>query len=340
MVLTLPKPTEEAELEVLALFEEAKARRRRRWVLGGSIALLVLALVVGAVAVSTTPSSSPRSIASSGSHTGSAAPDSPASSIVAWVDYYGDLHIGSPDGTNQRVVRKIQANPTTPLVWVAGRLFWAGNCSDLAASRCYSSSSGFPLSQVQEYDPVSNRLRSLATGSAVFASVDGLSVFVVGPRLDCPPTTGSCDRNAEQLSRIPIDTSGKRETFDVPSGWYVGSGAGLGDPMAVRQGVLVQSRPAQNDLAGAKAGSVEPENWSSESPRTRLGPCRVAHDRPQTRVTWPGCRAPVNVRRVRVARCSSLTRRPSRASLSGALFPMGSTLVVPSRPTGGNWRSS
>ena len=168
------------------------------------MALVIVAVIVVGAIVSTTLNSSPRSIVAPAHNTEAAGPGTETSSVVAWVDYYGNLHIGTPNGTDQRVVRKIDASPTTPLVSVNGRLFWAGtNCQYLSASRCYSPTSGFPVSRVEEYDPVSNRLQSLAPGRAVFASADDRSVLVVGSRFDCPPTSALCDASAENRRRFP-----------------------------------------------------------------------------------------------------------------------------------------
>ena len=51
----------------------------------------------------------------------------------------------------------------------------------------------------------------------------------------------------------------------MPSGWYVGSGAGLGDPMAVGQGVLVQSQAAQSTSQAPKLAL-----WNLRTGRVRV----------------------------------------------------------------------
>ena len=127
--------------------------------------------------------------------------------LLAWVDYFGHLHIGNATTGAQSVVARSKADPTVPLVSLDGRLFWIGTgCSYASISKCpYSDFGGVIPSQVKEFDPATGTTVSLGRGDAVFAASHGRSIFVERSSPDCPATTpGPCDLNAEQVVQIRL----------------------------------------------------------------------------------------------------------------------------------------
>jgi hypothetical protein len=211
--------------------------------------VLVALAVVLAVAAAPVPGPSapvPRRASSTGQHR-------PAPSL-AWVDEQGRLREGDPLTGAEAVVGTAKADPTTPLVAVDGRLFWVRTgCAYVPVSRCpYSPAAGDVPWTVSEENPATGKVRSLGSGQSVFASADGRTLYIVQLDLECPATARSCPLGAEQLAALPLDRRGPERVTDVPKGWYVNAGDGLGNPLAVAGGVLVQSERAQ-------VSSVAPE---------------------------------------------------------------------------------
>ena len=240
-----------------ALFREARARRRRRWLLGSALAAVALAIALLTIVVSigsTSPAPRPAvpPVASV------AAPLS-AAPLLAWVDYKGDLHIGNAATGAQSILGQAKADPTTPLVSLGGRLFWIGTgCSYIGVSKCpYSDFGGVLPTQVKEFDPATKTTVSLGRGDAVFAGPGGHTIDVVRKRLDCISLQG-CDPYAQQVVQIPISRGGIRRTFTVPSGWYVNAGDGYANPMSVAGGILVQSALPQASSTPARFGVWDP----------------------------------------------------------------------------------
>ena len=243
-----------------ALFREARARRRRRWLLGS--ALVAVALVVALLTIvvsigSTAPAPAPGPAIPWAT---SPAVSSNATPLLAWVDYNGHLHIGNAATGAQSIVGQAKADPTTPLVSLGGRLFWIGTgCSYEGVSKCpYSDFGGVLPTQVKEFDPVTKTTVSLGRGDAVFAGPGGHTIDVVRKRLDCIPLHGSCDPYAQQVVQIPVSRAGIRRTFTVPSGWYVNAGDGYANPMSVAGGILVQSALPQASSTPARFGVWDP----------------------------------------------------------------------------------
>ncbi len=242
-----------------ALFREARARRRKRWLLGSvfvavalTAALLTIVVTVGSIP----PAPGPAVLRAT-----SPAVPSNAAPLLAWADYEGHLHIGNAATGAQSVVGVAKAGPTIPLVSLDGRLFWIGTgCSYVGVSKCpYSDFGGVLPTQVKEFDAATKTTVSLGRGDAVFAGADGRSIDVVRKSLDCPATAqGACDPYAQQVVQIPLTRGGVRRTLTVPSGWYVNAGDGYANPMSVAGGILVQSALAQASSTPARFGVWDP----------------------------------------------------------------------------------
>jgi hypothetical protein len=162
---------------------------------------------------------------------------------VAWVDYQGQVHIGSLQTHQQRVVASGGGDATTPLL-VSGRtLFWVaggGIFYDRVTRRVRSLASG-----VMAYDTVTGRVRAFASGAQLFNAIDSTDVFV-----------GSGD--AKHLARYRLD--GRLiDRFTLPNGWYLADAGLLGNPRPAlaHGGILVLSQTTiQAETVGAKPSKL------------------------------------------------------------------------------------
>lgn len=234
-------PTEEPKV----LFREARARRKRRWVGAAVLMVALLVVTLGLLAARTTISAGHPRLAQD---TGSPAPLAPRSPTrAAWVDYNGNLHVGQLAGGSQHIVTHAGASPTTPLVALGGDVFW------VRASN--APSPGYPQSTtVDELDVSPGVVRQAARGQAVFPSVDGDDLFVV--------------RSDSSLVEMPIRSNGPTRTFAIPRGWYLNAGGGLSNPIAVANGIVVQSAQGQTGNTPPTAAIWNPNTGAI----VRLGP--------------------------------------------------------------------
>ena len=192
---------------------------------------------------------------------------------VAWVDYQGQVHVGSLRTRQQRVVASGTGNPTTSMVASGSKLFWVsegGVVYDKVTRRVRSLPSG-----VMAYDTLTGRVRSFASGTQVFNAVDSTDVFVVSIGTD----------GAQHLVRYGLDGR-VVERFTFPAGWTLADGYGLGTSSAAlaHGGILVQSQsPVQAETPGAKPTKLAV--WTPE-----VGGIRVLGDVSQLVATWTDSR--------------------------------------------------
>jgi len=235
-------PTEEPE----ALFREARARRKRRWIGGAVLTTAVLAATVG-LSVSRPVSSTAHARLARGQATPSPARLAPSPvARAAWVDYNGDLHLGQLTAGSQRIVTDAGASPTTPLVALGGDIFWVRMGTAPSPARAEST--------VDELDVSSGVVKRVAQGQTIFPSIDSRDLFIV--------------RSDSALVEIPVRSAGPRRTFAIPSGWYLNAGSGLSNPIAVANGIVVQSSQGQTGRTPPTAAIWNPETGAI----VRLGP--------------------------------------------------------------------
>jgi len=121
LVIERPPPRPD-EPEVL--FREARERRRRRRLVRTAAAMVaLLAVVVLLLSLGATPLTPSPTLAVPRDPSGTGGLSSSAIA-AAWVDYNGDLHLGSLAAGTQRIVTHAGASPTTPLVALDGMVFW------------------------------------------------------------------------------------------------------------------------------------------------------------------------------------------------------------------------
>jgi hypothetical protein len=233
-------PTEEPKV----LFREARARRKRRWVGAAVLMIALLALTLGLLALLTTTSTGHPRLARATASPAPLVPRSPTR--AAWVDYNGNLHVGQLAAGSQYLVTQAGASPTTPLVALGGNVFWVrvGNAP----------SPVHPAPTVDELDVFSGAVRQVARGQAIFPSVDGRHLFVV--------------QSDSSLLEIPVGSTGPTRTFAIPTGWYLNAGGGLSNPIAVANGIVVQSARGQTGTTPPTAAIWNPGTGAI----VRLGP--------------------------------------------------------------------
>ena len=207
--------------------------------------MALLAVTLGLLASFTTSSAGHPRLAQGTASPAPLVPRSPTR--AAWVDYNGNLHVGQLAAGSQHIVTHAGASPTTPLVALGGDVFWVRMSTAPAPGMPESST-------VDELDVFSGVVRQVARGQAIFPSVDGRDLFVV--------------QSDSSLVEIPVGSTGPRRTFAIPSGWYLNAGGGLSNPIAVANGIVVQSAQGQTGKTPPTAAIWNPDTGAI----VRLGP--------------------------------------------------------------------
>jgi hypothetical protein len=211
------------------LFQEAHRRRRRRRIITTIVAVMAIGATSAAVALTSSGKGHARPPVATRPlpHPTVALPGAPPR--VAWVDYQGQVHIGSLRTHQQGVVASGAAPGEATISMVASGklLFW-------------DSGTGVAYDTVMAYDTATGRVRSFASGVQVFRAVDSTDVFVV-----------SID--GRQLARYGLDGRLVKR-LPLPDRWYLPDPFGLGtsSPALANGGILVQSQsPVQAETNGA-----------------------------------------------------------------------------------------
>lgn len=223
MTLTAAPPEQRVD-EIELLFKEARHRRRRRWLIAGIVTTAVTVLVIVTVAFWGTetpvrPPTNPLPTAPTRPIAGV-----PAVPHIAWVDYDGQLHIGSLSGSTQRVVANADADPTAPLVAAGGRVFWVR--SQYPNPNGSYTPSASP--DVFEYNTATGKTDWIASGIQVLASVDRTFLYV--------------ETDSRHLSEYWLDGKPKAGSLRLPAGWFLMKpGLNHNPTPAVANGILVVS---------------------------------------------------------------------------------------------------
>jgi hypothetical protein len=215
------------ERELVALFREARMRRRRRWLAG--IGAVALASFLTAAATLASGDSGPGQRGASGG-SGGVALGGQTGPAVVWVDDTGRLHVGrirAGGAISQRVVGEANA-ASEPLLAAGRRVFWVNPAGRFVPSL------GHWSQVIQELNLRTDRVRVAGAGQTVFLSADGRSL----PMSQMPTS----------LAQMPV-TGGRPHVMSLPRGWYLPGGDGLADALEgqgldTADGVLVQSREA------------------------------------------------------------------------------------------------
>ncbi len=217
----------EAEL----LFREARQRRQRRWLVTGVVVVALVVSAVLAVTMLTPASPSPRSSPRTPSLPTGPITDTGVVPQVAWVDYYGQLHIGNLDGLTQRVVAQADADPTASLVSLDHTIFWVRSMLPNGNQTV----DPIPNPLVQGFDTTTGRTFTVGSGTQVFASLDETFLYV--------------ETVNGHLDEYWPNSAPRGKTLQLPNGWYLPDASLLGDPTpVVANGILVESVLAPNGL--------------------------------------------------------------------------------------------
>jgi hypothetical protein len=203
------------------------------------VALLVVVVLL--LSLGATPLTPSRTLAVRRDPSGTGGRYSSANA-AAWVDYNGDLHLGSLAAGTQRIVTRAGASPTTPLVALDGMVFW------VRPTMHYSPATGFAPPIVDELDIASGTVRHLTEGKSIFASSDGRSLFVL--------------QSDSNLVEMPVGRAGPTRTYSIPFGWYLNAGGSISNPIAVANGILVQSMQGQTGVTPSTAAIWNPSTGS------------------------------------------------------------------------------
>ncbi len=207
---TRPAPAA-ADTEVL--FKEAHQRRRRRRLAMAAITLVVAAVLTAVIAL---PGGGHKQPAPAAPVARPPAVRLPGTSPrVAWVDYQGNVRIGSLQTHEQRIVASGNKDPVSTLVVSGTKIFWPVRTE-------------IPFITIMAYDTATGRLGKFAGGSAVFKAIGSTDVFVD-------------DGNDATLARYHLD--GRLvQRFNLPQGWYLSYGLWGVSPALAHGEMLVQSQ--------------------------------------------------------------------------------------------------
>jgi len=211
-----PSPVTDGAAEILALFAEAR-RRRRRIRLTAAVVMLVLAMAAGRAVTFSRSTTAPAGSGHGGAGGPAAAVRSPQ---VVWVGWDGHVHSGNLATRTQRVVTEIDADATTPLVQVAGRVYWVDQGGAFTRG-------AFWPAVIKATSVATGNSADIGPGEWIFPSVGGRQVYI--------------SQTDTSLLQEPAEGSGASRQLTLPPGWFVPHGYSL----AVADGILVQSNDDQ-----------------------------------------------------------------------------------------------
>ncbi len=239
-------PASETTDAAEVLFKEAhQRRRRRRRFMATAVVVAIAAATAGVVLSRSGPAPKPPALPAVSRPP---VPTSGPPPHVAWVDYQGQVHLGSLQTQQQRVVANGSGSPTTAMVASASTLLWVdagGVVYDKQTRRVRSLTQG-----VMAYDTETGLTRRFASGSQVFNAEGSSDVFVASD-------------DGRQLSRYSL-AGQVVARFSLPGGWYLPDTFSLGtsSPALAHGQILLQSSfPGQagsNGSAPLRLGVWDP----------------------------------------------------------------------------------
>jgi hypothetical protein len=301
-----------------ALFQEARHRRRRRWLAGIAVVLMASA----AVAISTV--TWPRRAAGhevGGTGPAGTGPGARSSVAAVWFDgirlHVGDISLSGR--VTQRVGAEVNAD-LLPLVQAGGRVYWVDPAGTFVPALGH-------WSQVVQYlDLATGQIGIAGAGQTVFLSASGRYLLM--------------SQTATSLTQTPVAGGAPRQ-LGLPRGWYLPGGDGLpdvvsGDGFATANGIIVQS--AESSAWRAQALGV----WNPRSGKVEVIGKELAvigaYTPPRARyslLAWlpAACPSPDNclIKITNTATLSTMTVRsplPGGFAVGGAFSPDGTRLAV------------
>ncbi|MDX6392931.1 MAG: hypothetical protein QOJ73_3994 [Streptosporangiaceae bacterium] len=225
-------PAREADDDqvVLALFAEAR-KRRRRIRLTGSI--VVAALVAVTVALGLVWPHQP--LGRSPVPTGRAGAAPALAVPLAWVDSNDRVVIGNLATFTRRVVAEVDADPAVPLVPLGGHIYW------VKFSGGYVDGAFWPRT-IEELNPATGKSTDIGPGEFAFPSAGGQRLYI--------------SQTDNTLAELPAGASGRSRQLTLPTGWYLPGGLSI----AVANGIVVQS-----DDAPARTHPADLAVWNPQT---------------------------------------------------------------------------
>jgi hypothetical protein len=231
--------------DIQVIFEQARQRRERRQLAGLVMASMLLAAATaigltiggggGKAAVHGGDSDRPATITKS----------KPAALTlppvrIAWIDTDGYLYFGELATGAVHRGPAIDASTTSPPVSAGGQLYWSDANQNVAPIRAYDLATG--------------KVRNLARGQAVFASLDSRRLYIIG--------------NGSTLLELPADGSGRPAVLRVPAGWHLSAHGYQWFPWdgQVAGGMIVYS----SNEPDRSPGSVKDGIWNPATGKVRI----------------------------------------------------------------------
>ncbi len=187
-----------------------------------------------------------------------------------WVDYSSQLHIGNITTGAQQVVRRADANPTTPLVVEGDWIWWARTGPLVDGQPQQVPPGGVPRSYtgLVGFDRTTGRTVTIPKATQVFASLDRRFLYAAfyAPGAYSGYWTGvRRPTNWLTIGEYAPDGRSLHRSYPWPKGWSVATGDLLGDPSpATASGILVRSVPAQIGVSPQRLGI-----WNLTTDRVR-----------------------------------------------------------------------
>ena len=241
IITSPPKPKQQQIDDPQVLFREARQRRRRRRLAAGTVTVAVAAVLIVWLVSLTGARTLVRRPPSVQHPTTPIRPVGGATVIpqVSWVDNYGQLHIGDISGFSQRVVAQADADPTAPLVSVAGRVFWVRSQQQVPDQPV----TPIPNPKVIGFDVATGQTNQIASGTQVFASVDRTFIYV--------------ETDRRHLAEYWPDGTRKGRTLRLPDGWFLLNPSGNSNPTpAIANGILVVSTAFPHSTYAGEDGTL------------------------------------------------------------------------------------
>lgn len=235
MSIAAPQVPAPARPDAEALFAEARRRRRRRRLAGAALGCIALA-GAGTIAWAVQGGRDHARVSHHAVRNRSAAAVKPAeptfklpAAVVAWMDVYGQLHVGNVATRAQHVVAVLPSDAGGWFAVGVGHLYWLD----------FNAASN--VTPIRSYDLATGRIRYLPRGETVFTSADARHVYVM--------------RSNTTLIEVAPGGSRARRWLHAPPGWSI---ANYPSPIAVAHGGVIVTAGREVAVWSTWTGQLTP----------------------------------------------------------------------------------